>query len=689
MYSWLKNNWLSRLIRFLFSKEHRLLTLIVLIAFIPRFLGINFGLPNFHFHTDEPLIVNPIIKYLRTFNFKPDSYIYPSFNQYLQFILLLPFEISIRIWELIAYKLNNELYQNDIYILARFNVALISTATVILIYKLSAAIFGTNKKSQLLSAAIYAATFMSIFLSHYVKHETLLTFLSSLTLIFVYQYINDPVTKTNNLKLGSLIAGLSLMTHYNGFLFLFPLLLVIFIKNKTVSTVARGLTIACLFYVLGVFIGSPYTFLDYQKAIPQIIGTYTDLKIYAVFMSNQDGIPNALWYLLYLATSGLWYPIFFASAAGLVKGVVARGRQHLMAISYIIFFILFFSYGPQRTDRYLLPLIPLFAVYSGYFLFNLLDYAAKKLNNNFLAVRIINLVVIFVFILLPYLRGFLFSSIIASQDTREKAANYIFRKIPKNKFIFAAGDTIHIGQYLQGKSYPNIINAYPLDENKFFYFPGEIVVVDSVNYHVAQNYNNKVPEYTAFLKNYLIVKNQAKLIKIFSNDYFRNELFSPAFLEHSSTVNAYHDPTVEIYEIPLIKNIYESDYLYEYLPEKIETNMPLVANNGQKMRWADGANNYRTAGPYDFFPKGKYQIKIYYHKPICGRLTKPLSLLITNTSASQNYVNSVFACTSLINKDYLESDFLLSQPEALHIALSINKRTSLFLEKMVITRKFQ
>ena len=65
--------------------------------------------------------------------------------------------------------------------------------------------------------------------------------------------------------------------------------------------------------------------------------------------------------------------VLATGAYGIYKAVEKRTKRvnsirpiHILLIGHIVIYLIFFSLGSRRVDRWLLPLIPIFAVYSAY-----------------------------------------------------------------------------------------------------------------------------------------------------------------------------------------------------------------------------------------------------------------------------------------------------------------------------------
>ena len=371
---------------------------------------------------------------------------------------------------------------------------------------------------------------------------------------------------------------------------------------------------------------------------------------------------------------------------GLFLLIYHRNRFSIFLLSYPLFylFFLFFFIGGYRFDRLAVSLMPFFALYSalaaGYLLGKI---KASKLNS--LIKKVILLVGLLLFLGWPLVHTSLFSLTISGKDTREQAAEWLEKNYPKGKLIFSISDTIHIGQYLQNKGFGQVMNLFPFDNKEIFLYPGEVLLIDSVNYHIAKNYQ-AIPSYEKFWENYQLIKQKGKLVGEFSQPLFKDEFFSPAFLEHSSTVNAYHNPTVEIYEIPKIEEYANGSVNFEYLPAEMKHNMKLTESNGIKYLFKDYLKEGIIFGPHLLFHKGDYKMEYFFVKPQCYFKDALITIGVAFSGSEQYLAQSQSYCNDLVKYDKLSLKFSLEEPGRLEFILDAGKGVSFLVEKALVGR---
>jgi len=497
-------------------KKWRILLFLVAVALLPRLWGINFGLP-FHTHPDEPLIMDHIQHYLQTRDFQPPDFLYPPLQPYLQTTFLS-----------LLFSFIKGASTLDLYLLNRGWVAICGGLTVIPIYLLAKEI--TNRRTALWAGLIFSGLFINVFPSHYLKNEVPLTFFGAWILLFSTRILRGG--KTKDYVLSGAFSALGLMTHYNGVLFLTAPLLAHLsrVRHRQTRLFSKNILPTLGVFLAASFAASPYYFLALKKTAEQIWQVYSNPATYPLCTSRADGIPTPIWYFLYLLTSGLFYPTFLACVGGayLAFKHQEKNLKHLLVFAGL--YVLIFSLPPHRIDRYLTPLSPIFAITAAYFL--------SRLNRK--VYQISGLVLV---ILLPYFRSLAFAHSIAQPDTRLTATDWVMENLPRTATINCFGNSTHVCAFLSENGFNHTHNAEKLDLSLL---PDGYTIVSQANFYISRNYR-RLPDFNREYQEFIKLKTAVTPTRVFSNNLFEWGLFSPHFLEHSSTVNHYHNPTIEIY----------------------------------------------------------------------------------------------------------------------------------------------
>ncbi len=351
----------------------KIIFLIIGAAFLVRIFGINYGLPLWLVADEPPFIfgalkmieLKTLIPALHSDAFKAALY-YPH---YISYFYLIPFGIFLGIKYLfIAGDL--ETFKNivvanpsGIFLVARFLMAVLGTATVWLVYKSSKNIFKSGA-GALLSAEFLAFSFIHTNYSHWGRHWIPVTFIFSLV---IYVLSREDFSPSKKYLLASLIAGIGVGVNYQAAVSaIFILLWFIFCDRLLSFKIFRE---KWIYAAAGLFIGLvllayflyPAGFVVGKKDITGERNLSGFLQSYVFHLTNliYNDPAILLFFILGLILSFFYNRKYFWVTLGFIFSYIA------------VFYILLF-----HVDRYVLMLLPLLAVTAGYGLLELW----KKIN---------------------------------------------------------------------------------------------------------------------------------------------------------------------------------------------------------------------------------------------------------------------------------------------------------------------
>ncbi len=653
--------------------EDKLLLLILVLAFVLRFWGIWWGFPLF-LHLDEQTVLSPAVTMTLTGDLNPHYFRYPSLYIYFIYLIIKFCENFFSI----DFTKNTATF----YFICRLSTAILSTFTVYLVYRISRDFF--SRRIALLSSLVFSVLFLSVYTSHFITTDTLALVFLLLSLFYSSKIYF--LGKPRYYSLAGLCAGFLFGTKYN-FLAIIPALAAHFLRKD--GRKYSYLAYSFLAGSLGFLLTNPFFILDFKNYLPGIISQIKLLKgEEVVSISNQNGIPSWIWYFKYWLFSGMGLTLSFSTAIGAVWCIFKRRiwRKELLILfllppAYLI--ILFISH--TRVDRYSLPLMPFFAILSAIFLSNAIDFIKEKVK----AVKtrnILSVALMIIFICPSLVRAAAFDFLIGKKDTRLQAGEWISQNISPDQLIFTDGAAGPAGGYLQRKGFTNIIENFPLETDAIFRYAGDLVLIASWNYRESQNYRN-LEKYVGIYRNYNLIKEKGKLIREFSFPLFKNEYFGPADLEHSSTVNAYHNPIVQLYEIPEIS---ENNLTVREYSVRDVINASLVESVGDKDAAGGKSLLIRPNGVLvmmfsNVVAKGKYKV-IFRLKSEERAMAKKIVATMEIISSSE----SVLAQKTLIgsgltvsNKYFdFEMPLILGQGKILLTRISNNGDGKLWVESV-------
>ena len=328
-----------------------LLTVIVTIAGVLRFWGIGAGIP-YSVGVDEPEIVTRAIQMMRTGDYHPHFFDYPTFYIYVQLAVAVGWFMA----GAIAGKWTELLQASpwDFLVWGRAVTAILGTVTVVVVYQIGTR-WGT--RTALLAAAMMAFMPLHVRQSHYVLTDVPLTLLVTLAFMLSLRAHEQP--RAGTFAWAGAAAGLAAATKYPGAIaFVLPLVAVWMTPAMRPSRAVAALaTIGA--GALAFLIAAPYTVLD----LPAFLNAFAKLSAY---YSGGQTEPGWIVYAKHLRIIFQW-PAFLLAMGGVVLAVVRATRgpgrvRWTLALAFPLLHFAFIAGQSLIFGRYLLPLVPFLCV---------------------------------------------------------------------------------------------------------------------------------------------------------------------------------------------------------------------------------------------------------------------------------------------------------------------------------------
>ena len=228
------------------------------VAFVLRAWGARFGLPEYVYHPDEHAIVDRAAAILRTGDYSPHWFNYPSTYTYLQALSYIPYFLISA-----ARGFGNTIPDPapyGFYFAGRLMTAFVGALTVPLVYALGARLFG--RRTGLLSSALLSFCLLHVVHSHYVTTDVPAAFFVTLSLLFCSLLLQSAEKRYT--VLAGLFAGLAASTKYPAAVALVPVLATQLLARSTPQgqTLARRLGLSVAVFAGGFLLGTPYAVLE-------------------------------------------------------------------------------------------------------------------------------------------------------------------------------------------------------------------------------------------------------------------------------------------------------------------------------------------------------------------------------------------------------------------------------------------
>jgi hypothetical protein len=351
--------------RGLFPERDRTVALalvaVLLVAFGLRVWGIGNGMP-FSYNSDEEGHFVPIAIGFFGHSLDPRYFLNPpGYSELLYAIYAVWFGGR----EAVSKSFAND--PTQVFVIARVTTALLGTLAVWLLYALGSRLF--DRRVGLLSAALGACAFLPVFYGHLALNDVPTLAPATLSLLGAALVLRRGWTL--DVLLGGFAAGLAAGTKYTAAIVLLPLLTAIALHARAGGArpavrVARMGVLALVAALAGLFLASPYTFLDFS-AFHAGVSQQQELaggdELAKLGLTQHSGIVYYLWSL----TWGLgWIPAL-AALGGAVRLALRDRALALLLLPAPILYVLYMGMQDRYFGRWILPVLPIVIVLAASF----------------------------------------------------------------------------------------------------------------------------------------------------------------------------------------------------------------------------------------------------------------------------------------------------------------------------------
>lgn len=598
---WKLNNKLVRIKTFL--KKHSILTIILGLSFLVRFLGIfypeHYGLVEQEIYT-LPIVASFSGKWLETFNQFSSFETLGLFIQGTFFNLTTYFDFKLFInffhflfpqhyyflnipspdvhhwpsWSPDGTYSGLSPYLVDRYALNYFLVRLVSvmmgTATIVLVYFSAKNLFG--KTVALFSSLVLGFTFLHVVMSTIGREYAISIFFVTLVFLFAC-YILKKGNIYSYLFCGVAIGLVGAVKVFPASIFplLTAFILDSFYNKEKKESYSKNL-FKKLPYLIFAFIAALFTFLVFSPRLFLDFETFSSgtSNVLSHFLGNpwgmnyysaKVGLPSWLWWTKFMAGSGLYYPLFLATILGMgiafYKAVFRFNKESILLLSAILPYLYLINISASRREEFIVFITPFLAILAGIFITQVVGlirnttyYSAKSKN-------IILIGALFLLIGIPILRIFLFDYSINTADNRTKVAEWINKKAQEGDYIYFIGPYT---QKIMVSPDKYLISGEDLLRQDFDYYLNtriDYIVVPAIRNFGQFVYHPK--EYQNILNNFKLM-HYGQLEAEFYKPFFEDGFFSPV-ITLGDLVNEHFDGPLQIYklkkDIPDLSNALE------------------------------------------------------------------------------------------------------------------------------------
>ena len=239
----------------------------------------------------------------------------------------------------------------------------------------------------------------------------------------------------------------------------------------------------------------------------------------------------------YALKVGLYYPLFFASIAGAFFYLKSDYGHKLYVMLFPALYFVVIGTRSVRFDRLLTAITPFLAFFAAFFIYKL--FTRRALAGS--------IVVILIFCV-SLARIVIFDYYLTKKDTREVALEWLLVNVTRDMEVHFLGGAHDIGYHTYVAGYNSKLLAGAPRTKENWNIDNSLVVLTSQDIRVFENYRNADKyregweEFQKFLK-------RSRLVAKFKVDAFESDFIAPNYLEASSTVKYYHNPTIWVYSV--------------------------------------------------------------------------------------------------------------------------------------------
>ncbi len=449
-------------------KTRKWLYLIIVVAIAMRLWGIRFGLPSLN-DPDEPLFVVSSLTMIAGKTLNPGWFGHPGTTTIyaLAIIDLLIVAVAILSGKFASLDAFTTYIYSDpsiLFIGGRMFMAICGIATIILTYMVARRLL--NERTGLIAAVILAFMPLHISFSQIIRTDMQAAMFMLLAVLSTLRIARDG--RWQDYALTGTIIGFAVATKWPSATVIIAPITVALIKAyerpETSPATFKKLVIMGAISVVTLFIISPYLLIEYREVIRNLTGEFQEHHVGATGGSFAANMASYLFGTL-RETFGIIGIILSAT------GLFLCARMGRMQVALLILpasaFFVFISLQTLIWDRWLVPLLPFFALFAALAIDRLAALASARLGQGNMRLAVAPLLAA---LIVPMIATSYAQTSERLNDTRNLASAWARANMPDGSkilvehlafdllsprfsFLFPAGDAgcVEVGTHLNGK----------------------------------------------------------------------------------------------------------------------------------------------------------------------------------------------------------------------------------------------
>jgi 4-amino-4-deoxy-L-arabinose transferase-like glycosyltransferase len=430
---------------------------IVILAAVLRFTALGSGVPA-AVGSDEPFIMEKAVSMMKSGEFNPGIFDYPSLYFYMQ--------TAVATARYLAGTLSGEWFHlNDVigadfYLWGRALTATLGTLTIVLVWRVGRRL---GVAAGLLGALFLTIQPQHVRESHFVLTDVPMTCFVTLALLLSLRAAD--VRTVSAFGWAGIAVGLAAATKYTAVLaILMPLVVLLLTPREQVHQLRAALAIvggAAMTYL----VAAPYTVLD----LPAFLNGFGHLAMSYV-KAAEPSPPAWQTYLLHLRVNIGWPLLLLAIAAVVIAPwQVSRRRdasRFVWAAGAIFVAVFFLSISRQKLifGRYLLPILPPLLVLAAGMLVLAVAWLRARLPARRLWPLALTSAIVVAVITVPVSRTSSILSTMSKVSSNEMAYQWILKNVPPGSRVIVEAEGMMLPRIYRGRNVARLVdedfNAY-------------------------------------------------------------------------------------------------------------------------------------------------------------------------------------------------------------------------------------
>ena len=423
------------------SRAVGVLPLVITVGLAVRLWGINFGLPHVLARPDELLILSAVIK-MHDGQPNPGFFDYPGLYMYLVAGLYAVYYGWGRIVggpvDPAAFVKNFYDHWEPYFLIPRVAGAVLGAATIGLVYGIGRTVLSRN--AALLASLFMSLAFLHVRDSHFATTDVPMTFFVMAAMLATV-YVQKGRSRRDAWLAGAL-AGCAASTKYNAVFIVLPMALVELFhawdQRRDWRAVLRETHILRMAVAAIVVFGltNPYLFLDFSRAM-------NDLRALQASAAGGMTPPEMLgrgwtYHLPHSLRYGMGIPLLAAGLGGMVLMALRAPRQAAILGVFPVVYYVVVGAGHNVFVRYMIPVVPFLCLFAGHAVGEAAAYLARVrwTSKEPLLAGALGIAVIAP----SAMRVARFDYLLAQDDNRLVAANWVHTQVPAGSLIFMSGN---------------------------------------------------------------------------------------------------------------------------------------------------------------------------------------------------------------------------------------------------------